>query len=237
MEELTIDSIEQFFGLIPRWSERSWMFRGVPNASYELVPRIGRPDSRWDRKFRPDLEASVIASFQSMAVPYVGVPPTNQLDSLVLAQHHGLPTRLLDWSRNPLVGLYFAVGRHPPGKVLSEDAALYAVPQMSRVIRSDQRSISEIEEISLIQPKHLSQRITAQSALLTIHPRPEEAYAPEYSLKIIVKRAACARLEHTLGVFGINRATLFPSLDGLCDELAELYWGGGTVGDHGIMLG
>ena len=234
MEELTISSVEEFFGLLPKFRERASMYRGVPDQSYGLVPRIGRPSSRYDGKYHPTIERAVLQRFQAMAVPYLGATPTDELDWLVLAQHHGLPTRLLDWTTNPLVGLYFAVeGNAHRGCKLTEHAALYVAPQPGEVLYSAPRAL-EIGNITLVRPRHLSSRITAQSALFTIHPKPDEEYCPEGALKIIVKRSACGPLEYTVGEFGFHRAALFPSLDGLCDELARAYWSSDTVGKLGV---
>ena len=68
-------------------------FRGQGDVTWPLKPSLYRG------KFRPELEREMLRDFRAHAAEYV--------DWLFLAQHHGIPTRILDWTENPLVGLYF----------------------------------------------------------------------------------------------------------------------------------
>jgi len=103
----------------------SW-FRGHPQTYNALTPRVFRPEyqSKSYRAFRPEVESSIIESFKRQA-PALSpqVPDKNDhVEWLFLMQHHGTPTRLLDWSKNVLVAIYFAVNDH-----LDEDGELWAM--------------------------------------------------------------------------------------------------------------
>ncbi len=77
-------------------------YRGQSSAEWPLLPgymRLGAPPS----------EATLLMRFKQNAAMLIETTPRESFDWLFLMQHFGVPTRLLDWSESPLVGLYFAV--------------------------------------------------------------------------------------------------------------------------------
>ena len=92
-------------------------FRGHSDAMYRLVPHTMRTDAARTS------ERAMLRTFKQDAQTFLLNAPENDWEWLFLAQHHGVPTRLLDWSENALVGLYFATetsegplpGTDPPG--------------------------------------------------------------------------------------------------------------------------
>ena len=103
---------------------KSW-FRGHPEEYENLTPKIFRSKYIQDIVVAPDTERNIIEHFKRIA-PALTQNTPNQNDHcrwLFLMQHHGAPTRLLDWTENALVALYFAVENFSAGK----DGELWAI--------------------------------------------------------------------------------------------------------------
>jgi hypothetical protein len=89
-------------------------FRGSTIFDHPLVPSLGRSP------FKLEQERALINTFKQNAVQFFGERPQSEWEWLFIARHHGVPTRLLDWTESPLIALYFAT--HSIGEPRRKDA-------------------------------------------------------------------------------------------------------------------
>jgi FRG domain. len=116
VEERYINSEQNFHSAVLSLRDDFPIFRGVSNSQYELITTFGRAKLAMKQYVDKGVvsfqiedgnsEFEALREFKRKSLPYLNYTPLNDWEWLALAQHHGLPTRLLDWSFNPLVAVF-----------------------------------------------------------------------------------------------------------------------------------
>jgi len=101
--------------------EEIW-FRGQSSCDWALTPDLYRPEQA---KFNY-AEPTLFDRFVQLATPIVLRVPASEWEWYFLARHHGLPSRLLDWTESLFIAAYFAVARHLPTDRLQLDNLIVA---------------------------------------------------------------------------------------------------------------
>ena len=217
MKEIEIHSFGELHEIIESYDERTIMYRGVKSVKFPLIPKIGRivpPRSIGSREVN---EKEILRLFKERALRFIDFTPTSDWDWLALGQQHGLPTRLLDWTNNPLVACYFAV--EEPSE---DDRVIYAYQNQSYIDVEEYPDPFRYRQVGKFIPWHISPRITNQGGLFTIHPKPYEQFESDDMEKLVIPNRLRSTLKRTLNKYGVDRFSLFPSLDGLSSHIEWL---------------
>jgi len=163
---------------------------------------------------------------------------------LFFAQHHRLKTCLLDWTKDPLVAIYFAVENIISGNNDNDECgAIWALKVGKRhFINPDQLNTPEdIHEWVLVNPPPFTPRLARQSGLFTYHPkgsefilidqierRKENKDENEELIKIEIKpnekiKNPTISIRQQLGILNVHHASLFPDPEGIA-EFINLEW-------------
>jgi hypothetical protein len=209
--------------LAKRYTEEGgWIFRGQ-SFPHPLRPKIGRPTARRDIDNNPlpyscDDDQRMFENFERRRRPYLRYQPQGKLEWLAIAQHHGLPTRLLDWSESFLAAVYFAVERSG----VEGPAAIYALRISDKAVSSDDPFT--LTSARLYRPPHIATRIVAQQGVFTVHPNPTQNYeTKDLDQWLIFDKRVCFRIKRELDTCGVNRSVLYPDIDGLAGYLEWRY--------------
>ncbi len=217
-----INSVDDLFDFlrINATKDKAAIFRGVMSSDYKLLPSIGRFKGKDKKPFDVGREQRMLMVFRQKAFPYLEKDCTD-LELLALAQHHGLPTRLLDWTWNPLVAVFFAV-KDPWRAGTPKDSLIYVWNKNIEGKLEPTFNPFTINEVTLYLPHHLTKRIIAQSGLFTIHPEPNKEIQVK-GLEVVRIAPECRKaIKKALQQLGIHQSTMFPDLDGVAEYVKWL---------------
>lgn len=238
-----IADLGSFVNKITAEARKHTLFRGQPER-WELVPGIGRIAGA-----NQQVERRYLDRFQKLGARLVETSVKSEWEWLSVAQHRGMRTRLLDWTPNPLVALWFALAGHRDEHTQPVVFALEPDPASDENHELPE-SPFEIQRVSIYRPFDLDSRIRAQASIFTAHPwsnvkrdrmvpisvasgtgdlRPGQVR--EYPLR----RQAVNEIRNQLKNCGLNGFSLFPDLEGLArtltaDLLSELASANATAG-------
>lgn len=131
-----------------RCHDRLVLFRGQP-ADEPLLPKIARGKPKADFLKQ---EEHLLHEFKIRSAPHLEHVERDDWDWLAIAQHHGMATRLLDWTANPLVALWFAVRE---SRTEGDDGVVWFFPYSNEDIANQETEFPfKGERTMVFQPKH-----------------------------------------------------------------------------------
>jgi hypothetical protein len=255
MEIVHIDSWNEF---VARTSEcDGWAFRGLPDADWQLLSSL----SRYLHSFVPDKatwrqrEERALRIFRRKAhnyLPDAGVL-ADDVRCLALMQHHGAPTRMLDFTKSPFVAAFFSLNntnRSAAVFALDTPSLWRAAPRHDATLLRDTidpRVPGNFERYFLAndkdviwvgEPESMDRRLVAQSGTFVVPgvlDKPLQDIIGQYARgaplirKFVLPPSVRAEAMLSLYRMNITHATLFPDLDGLARSIGyelEITWPG-----------
>jgi hypothetical protein len=206
------------------------LWRGQGSVDWKLEPNLQRI---W--KLKPaglqKAEEGMFEEFRRAAPFLLPSISSNDWDRLSLAQHHGMPTRLLDWTVNHLVALWFALSGASDG-----EAAVWAFRPLNSNMADEQTmnktSPFVITKTFAFRPAAHSPRVAMQAGWHTAHKFQEgKGLVALDEIKVHHKNLALFRVpkkdrkavQEQLEQIGISVTTVFGDLPSLCSDIGKRF--------------
>jgi hypothetical protein len=226
-------------------------YRGHSDLRYDLIPGLFRDRARNKNRIL-EYEANVFYEFRSRA-RQIHNSNLSDWDILFYMQHHGCRTRLLDWTENLGVALYFAIhsrknntdiptiwllNPYSLNEKYAETRDLYDSENLNYLNEEEYYGYIDMiyndqelwwDKPIALYPVRMVDRLTSQGGYFTIHGNDNRALNKQILgkqniwRKVPLPLAAIDEAKKYLELFGINSFSMFPDLDGLAKYLNEKY--------------
>ena len=229
------------------------IYRGMRDATRPLLTSLDRLGGLDAPHSKATLESHILRNFIRYSRPYLSGMPVSDWELLVTAQHHGVPTRLLDWTYSPLVAAHFATLEPGEGgdRVIwrldwQRVHRAFGFPPLAFAIQDLEKDVGGDAPFTpwrlfegdvdrafacMIEPPSIDARIVAQAAAFTLCTsscQTFEAFLAEHGLEDALERfvipGECAqRLRDQLETAAVDERRLFPDLDGVAAAIWRYY--------------
>jgi hypothetical protein len=231
MKKKTIHSFLEYIEFIertPNLGSEIILFRGQPKLD-PLLPQIARDNPNINTV---DLEIKMLEALRRRSPLLINREFNNDWEWLILSQHYGMKTRLLDWSSNPLVALWFAC--YNP-YFINENSYVYILigDKSMQVDYNSGKGPFDTTKTKILRPKLNNERIVAQFGWFTAHmfsisskkfvKLETNADVKDKLIEIKIPAEIKADVLSKLSIMGINNRTIFPDISGLCKHLNWKY--------------
>lgn len=196
-----------------------FLFRGHSEPTWKLASSFDRLFASEEPRRRQAIAKSIIASFRQ-TLDDLAVPDEIKNDDalmLALGQHHGLPTRLLDWTESPYVAAFFAFSPATFLKANDSQIVIWALDRRSPIwYPVDGIGVIDLPSIGNLRLRNQAGKFTrAQAPVATIEEYIEKHKDSSNALtRLLVPRSEAMKAMADLDAMGIHHGTVFPELEG-----------------------